>query len=220
MSLRRPINTTSKAVLKLPLPRTKGQLSIEEALKLRKTTRKLSTEQVDLSTVSQLLWALQGITWVEKSREGKKVFHRAAPSAGRTFPLETYVALSNGLFHYEPKKHVLYQLTGKDVRGDLSNAAMTPMNKEAIKTAPLTIVLTADNKKALKASPLLENAARFVHLEAGHAAQNLLLQAGALGLGACTVTSCNVGMIYEALKIPLDHRPIYVIPMGLPEKEK
>jgi len=220
MCLRRSSNTTSKADLKLPLPRAKGQLTVEEVFRLRKTTRKFSTEQVDLSTVSQLLWALQGITRVEKSREGKKTFHRAAPSAGRTFPLETYVALSNGLFHYEPKKHVLYQLNERDVRGDLSNAAMTPMNKEAIKTAPLTIVLTADNKKALKASPLLENATRFAHLEAGHATQNLVLQAAALGLGACTITSCNVTGVYEALKIPLDHRPIYVIPIGLPEKEK
>jgi len=113
---------------------------------------------------------------------------------------------------------MICQLNEKDVRSELSKAAFTPTNKEAVQKAPLTIVVTADNKKALRASPLLENVVRFVHLEAGHAAQNLILQATALGLGACTITSYNTAMVYEALKIPYDHRPIYLIPVGLPEK--
>jgi len=211
--------TKNQRVFELPSPRTEGEMSIEVTFKLRKTTRTLSATEIDLSIISQLLWALQGITWGEKSSKGKKTLHRAAPSAGRTFPLEVYLTLSNGLFQYEPERHVLLRLNGNDAREELSNAAITPLNKEAIKTAPLTIVLTANNKKALSATPLLENALRFVHLEAGHATQNLLLQATALGLGACTITSYNVGTVYETLKIPLDNRPIYLIPIGLPEKE-
>jgi len=205
--------------LKLPPPKTKGNVSVEEALKLRKTTRTLSAKNIGLPNVSQLLWALQGVSWVEKLAEGKSVPHRTAPSAGKTFPLEIYVALRKGLFHYEPKKHVICQLNEKDIRSELSKAAFSPPNKEAVEKAPLTVVVPADNKKALRASPLLENAVRFVHLEAGHAAQNLILQATALGLGACTITSYNTAMVYEALKIPYDHRPIYLIPIGLPEKD-
>jgi len=206
----------NQTVLKLPKPRTRGKLTLEEALKLRKTARTLSTKPIDIATVSQLLWALQGITWVEKTPERKRVFHKAAPSAGKTFPLEVYVALPQGLFRYKPQKHVLDQMNEQDMRGELSKAAATQLNAKAIQNAPLTIVLTADNERALKASPLLENAARFVHLEAGHAAQNLLLQAVALGLGTCTITSFNVGAVYGTLKIPLGHRPIYLLPIGVP----
>lgn len=123
-----------------------------------------------------------------------------------------------GLYCYEPRKHVLRLLSGTDIRDRLSEAAMTPLNKEAIKTAPPTIILAADNRRALKATPLMENAVRFVHLEAGHATQNLILQAFSLGLAVCTITSYNIAAVYEALKLPLDQRPIYVLPIGFPKE--
>ena len=171
-----------------------------------------------MPTASQLLWALQGIANVETSPEGKKILHRTAPSAGKTFPLEVYVGLAKGLFHYEPKKHVLHLLDDKDIREKLSEAAMAPLNKEAIKTAPMTIILAADNKRALAATPLFESAVRFVHLEAGHATQNLILQGISIGLGICTITSYNVAAVYETLKLPSDHRPIYLLPIGFPKE--
>jgi len=204
-------------ILKLPKPQLKDKMTIEEALKSRRTIRKFSDKEIGLPIVSQLLWALQGITNTEKTPEGKKLLHRASPSAGRTYPLEIYLASSNGLYHYEPRRHILSLLNEEDPRVNLSEAAATPLNKEAIKTAPLTIILAADNEKALKATPLMENAVRFVHLEAGHATQNLILQAASFGLGVCTITSYNAAKVYETLKLPLNHRPIYLLPIGFPK---
>ena len=203
-------------VLKLSQPRFKGSMSIEEALKSRRTIRKFSSKEIDPSAISQLLWALQGITYVEKSPEGEEILHRAAPSAGRTYPLEAYVALSTGLYRYESRKHTLHLISKKDIRENLSEAALTPLNKAAIKTAPITLILAANNQRALKATPLMENAVRFIHLEAGHATQNLILQAISLGLGVCTITSYQIAPVYDALKLPLDHRPIYILPIGFP----
>jgi len=205
-------------ILKLSQPRFSGEVSIESTLKSRRTVRSFSSEEIDMSVVSQLLWALQGVTYMEDLPEGKKIFHRAAPSAGRTYPLEVYVALSTGLYRYEPREHALQLTNDEDIRGKLLEAAMTPLNKEAIKTAPLTIVLAADNRRALKATPLFENAMRFVHLEAGHATQNLILQAVSFGLGVCIITSYHVATVYEVLKLPLDHRPIYILPIGFPKE--
>lgn len=205
-------------ILKLCQPRLKGGMSIEEALKSRRTIRSFSSKEIDMSVVSQLLWALQGVTYMDDLPESKKVFHRAAPSAGRTYPLEVYVALPTGLYRYEPREHALQLTNDEDIRGKLSEAAMTPLNKEAIKTAPLTIVLAADNTRALKATPLFENAIRFVHLEAGHAAQNLILQAVSFGLGVCIITSYQVATVYEVLKLPREHRPIYILPIGFPKE--
>jgi SagB-type dehydrogenase family enzyme len=204
-------------VLKLPPPRHRGTMSIEEALTVRRTTRKFSSKEIDLPTISQLLWALQGIAYVETS-EGKKIAHRCAPSAGKTYPLKVYAAFSKCLYRYETRKHELHLMNNTDIREGLSEAAVAPLNREAIKTAPLTIILAADNRRALKATPLLENAVRFTHLEAGHATQNLILQAVSLGLGVCTITSYNTAKVYEASKLPLDHRPVYVIPIGFREE--
>ena len=205
-------------ILKLSQPQFRSGMSIEETLKSRRTVRKVSSKEIDLSVASQLLWALQGVTYVENLPKDKKIFHTTAPSAGRTYPLEVYVACSMGLYRYERKDHILHLISDNDIRSKLSEAAITPLNKEAIKTAPLTIVLAADNRRALKATPLLENAVRFVHLEAGHATQNLILQAVSLGLGVCTITSYNIAAVYEALKLPRNHRPIYILPIGFPKE--
>lgn len=207
-------------ILKLCQPRLKSDMTIEEAIKSRRTIRSFSSKEIDRSVFSQLLWALQGVTYTEDLPEGKKIFHRAAPSAGRTYPLEVYVAFSIGLYRYEPRENTLHLISDEDVRNKLSEAAMTPLNKEAIKTAPLTIVLAADNRRALKATPLFENAIRFVHLEVGHATQNLILQAVSFGLGVCIITSYHVATVYEALKLPREHRPIYVLPIGFPKEQK
>jgi len=206
------------STLKLPQPEFKEKMTVEEAIKQRRTVRSFSSKEITIPAISRLLWALQGITYVENMPNGKKVFHRGAPSAGRTFPLEVYVAFSKGLFHYKPEKHVLHKISDKDTREKLSEAFFTALNKVAIKTAPLTIILAADNERALKATPLFESAVRFVHLEAGHATQNLILQAVSFGLGVCTITSYNVATVYEVLKLPLNHRPIYLLPVGFPRE--
>jgi len=201
-------------VLVLPTPRIKGETSVEEAIMIRRTVRKFSGKDVGLPVVSQLVWVLQGKVWVEDLSEEEKTFHRTAPSAGRSYPLEVYVAFSGGLYRYEAKAHALHLIRGKDVRKELSEAAITPLNREAIKTAPLIIILAMDNQRALKATPLMENAIRFVFLEAGHATQNLILEAASLKLGVCTITSYRVAKVYEALELPRDQRPIYLLPIG------
>ena len=109
----------------------------------------------------------------------------------------------------------------KDLQQALAEAPYyADLNKQAIAIAPLKIILAVDNLKALKVTPLMENAIRFIHLEAGHATQNLLLQATALKLGTCTITSFQLGTVYEALHLPGNLRPIYLITIGYPKKTR
>ncbi|MFX1250911.1 MAG: nitroreductase family protein [Promethearchaeota archaeon] len=56
-------------------------------------------------------------------------------------------------------------------------------------------------------------------LEAGHATQNLILQAACHRLGVCTITSYQLGSVYESLKLPREHRPIYLLPIGFPKRQ-
>ncbi len=204
--------------LKLPEPRLRGHVSVEEALASRRTVRRVSERDVELSAVSQLLWALQGTTRVEEVEGRGRVHHRAAPSAGMTYPLGAYVVYGGGLYRFDPIEHALRSVVEEDVRGSLSEAMVSPLNREAVMDAPLTVILTADNDRAMEATPLMENAVRYVHLEAGHAAQNLALQAASMGLGVCTITSYEAAKVYKALELPRTLRPIYIMPVGYPDE--
>lgn len=208
-----------RKMVELPKPKLKGSLALEEAFLKRRTTRFFQEKDIDLKVISQLLWALQGITYVEDREDEVTIYHRAAPSAGRSFPLEVYMVTPTGFYYYLPQDHRLEQISDEDLRAHLSEAAISRPNQEAIRTVPLTIVLAADNTRALNATPIMENAVRYVHLEAGHAVQNLLLQAASLDLGVCTLTSYQIATVYQALGLPRDHRPIYLLPVGYPASE-
>ena len=58
---------------------------------------------------------------------------------------------------------------------------------------------------------------RYIHLEAGHAAQNTLLQAVSLGLGAVPIGAFEDIRVQEVLGLPADHEPLYLIPIGHPK---
>ena len=62
-----------------------------------------------------------------------------------------------------------------------------------------------------------ERSPRYVHLEAGHTAQNVLLQAVALGLGAVPIGAFYDTEVQNVMSLPEDHQPLYLIPIGHPE---
>ena len=201
----------------LPPPKYEGERSLEELLKARQTCRVISKKKVDLQSISQLLWALYGISDDEGSSE-KEFYHHTVPSSGHAYPLVVYVIWSDGFYHYEPIEHSLHLIRNEDLRDSLSYEGLYDLNRDSIRNAPLTILLTVNNDVIMKITPLMEDALKYAYLEAGHATQNLILQAVALGLGTTTMTSFSVAKVYHVLKIPLNHRPIYILPVGYPEK--
>ncbi|KPK90832.1 MAG: nitroreductase [Anaerolineae bacterium SM23_ 63] len=189
----------------LPEPSLEGQLSLEEALLQRRSVREFSPEPMSISEISQLLWAAQGIT-------GSQGF-RTAPSAGALYPLELYVVLEGGVFHYNPHAHNLTTVSAGDLRADLYRVSL---RQDAILKAPMILVITAvfsrtEAKYGRTRSP------RYIHLEAGHAAQNTLLQAVSLGLGAVPIGAFEDIRVQEVLGLPADHEPLYLIPIGHPK---
>ena len=155
--------TTIGAIVPLPEPASHGTISLEETLATRRSVRKYTTRSLTDAEISQLLWAAQGIT-----RSGRG---RTAPSAGGLYPLELYVVTAEGVFHYRPNHHELVRLADADIRIPLYRAALS---QEAVRDAPAVfVVTTVFERTAVKYG---DRAARYVHLEAGHAAQGLLLQ--------------------------------------------
>ena len=178
-------------------------MSLEQAITQRRSVRSFTDRELTQSQLSQLLWAAQGIT----DPRGL----RAAPSAGALYPLELYVVSSGGLYHYQPDGHRVVTLAEEDLRQAVWEAGL---KQDALRDAPAVFLIAAVYQRtAIKYG---DRAERYVHLEAGHAAQNLLLQAVALGLGGVPIGAFNDDQLHSALSLPQDHAPLYLIPVGYP----
>ena len=184
-----------------PQPVLKGKVSLEEVLASRRSLRSFKEKELDWGQVGQLLWAAQGIT----SPDGK----RTAPSAGALYPLEVYYFFKDGWGHYNPEKHSLEILGSEDKRADLARASL---NQSWIADAPGVFVIVGFVERMAKKYG--ERAERYVMLEAGHACQNLLLQAVALSLGGTSVGAFSDEGIKKILGV--DALPLYVVPVGYP----
>ena len=202
----------SNQVVELPPPRLDGPMSLEEAIANRRSIRRYTDEPLTLQDLSQLLWAAQGITDPERG-------FRAAPSAGATYPLELYVVvgaggvvgLPAGIYHYDPHEHAISLWLEGDLRDQLCEAAL---GQEWVREAPISIVIAAAFERTT--SRYGERGIRYVYLEAGHAAENVYLQAVALGLGTVAVGAFYDSMVEEVLALPEDQDPIYIMPVGHP----
>lgn len=194
-------NTQEDYIIRLPAPLLKGDMSLEEALSKRESVREFSSLPLKPEELSQLLWAMQGKT--------RKWGGRTAPSAGALYPLEIYVVLPEGVFHYQQKDHRLIRTMNRDLRNTLANAAL---GQNCIWKAPAVFVVTAVYERV--ARKYSGRAERYVKMEAGHAAQNLLLQAVSLGLGAVPVGAFQDDRVQRVLNLPADHEPLYLIPAG------
>lgn len=195
-------------MIQLPAPRTEGTLTLEETLAMRRSVREFSDAPLTLDELGQLLWAAQGIT--------HPAGYRTAPSAGALYPLEMYVMTGEGVYHYEPAEHRLSLHEQGDLRPALHRVAL---RQDPVLNAPAVFVLTAVYER-LEQKYGGERSPRYVHLEAGHAAQGLLLQAVALGLGAVPIGAFVDDQVKEVLSLPDRHQPLYLIPVGHPDQGK
>ncbi len=185
----------------LPKPNQNGSMSLEQAIAARRSRRDFSPQSLTLEQIGQLAWAAQG--------QDARSRYRTTPSAGATFPLELFVVTNDGLFHYLPAKHSLEKLTGQDLRAELSSAAW---GQEFVEAAPLTLVFAAEFSKTT--NHYGKRGVRYVYMEAGHAAQNVHLQAEVLGLGSVAVGAFDDSSVSRVLSLPKNLEPIYMVTVG------
>lgn len=188
----------------LPAPETQGGMSLNEALSRRRSVRGFDAKALGQQQLGQLLWAAQGIT-------DPATGHRAAPSAMAIYPLTVYVCTADGVFTYEPSGHKLVRVSTEDRRADVTQS---PRGGQA---APVSFVFTGDPSKFGSRFP--DRAAAFVYLEVGHAAENLALEATALGLATVTQGGIDAAKVSEALNLPEGTMVVYTMPVGYPVAE-
>lgn len=191
----------------LPAPSRHGIRSLESCLDLRRSIRHFSTAPLSDANVGQLLWAVQGF-----SEDGRPV----VPSAGGLGGLEVHLVDVLGIWRYQAAQQGLALERAGDMRAALSKAAG---GQECIAEAPITVVLVGVDDR-IEARYGRARGARYVILEAGHAAQNLLLQATALDLGAVPVGAFDDDEIRRLLELPGGRNPLYLIPVGIPTADQ
>jgi SagB-type dehydrogenase family enzyme len=194
--------------IKLPEPSYTSNVSVEEALSKRRSIRAYSGDNLTIEEVSQLLWAAQGIT----SPGGG----RTAPSAGALYPLELYLVVGDvegidkGVYKYIPgEEHDLEKVKDGDMRAELAEAAG---KQESVKDAAIDIVFTAVYERTMR--KYKERGIRYVHMEAGHAAQNVYLQAVSLDLGTVVIGAFIDSEVKKIVNAGEQEEPLYIMPVG------
>jgi len=187
-------------------------MSLEETIARRRSVREYKGEPLSLSQLSQVLWAAQGLTDARGLR--------AAPSAGATYPLEVFVtigmdgveSLEPGMYHYNVTKHSISLYKEGDHRGKLATAAL---DQGFISQAPVDIIICAIYERTSRY--YRRRAERYVHMDAGHAGENIHLQAVALGLATVMVGAFEDDKVSTVMDLSAEVKPLYIIPLGKPK---
>ncbi|MEL6890203.1 MAG: SagB/ThcOx family dehydrogenase [Actinomycetota bacterium] len=198
-------NTRFTEVAPLPTPDNDGATPLEAVLEQRRSGRSFRGDPLALQHVGQLLWAGQGIT----DADG----HRTAPSAGARYPIELYAVTPDSVGHYLPADHALQQRADTSAFALLADSAF---GQDFVSTAPLIVVVTG-----VVARTRVEYGAAaddLMQREAGHVAQNVLLQATALGLAAVPVGGFDPAAAARSLALPPGEDVLYLIPAGHPAR--
>lgn len=209
--------TDSNIVIDLPRPSNVGEVSLEQALSERRSVRSYTPDSISLDEVSQLLWACQGVSAVS-TKSGTAVSLRTAPSAGALYPLSLYLiaeripGVQPGIYRYEqggqPGEHQLVLV--RKMPQPNAELARSMLGQECVKQAAVNILICGDvSRMEIIYS---ERSERYMWIETGHAAQNVCLQATALGLGTVTVGAFVDDVVKKFLAV--DQTPLYNIAVG------
>jgi len=208
VEIRNPPLTSSSTRLHKPL--RESACALERALHERRSVREFGAAPLSPAAVSQLLWSAQGV-----SHDG----HRTAPSAGALYPLALYLVaghvrdLAAGVYRYEPAEHRLSQVAAGDRRNALAEAAQG--QRWIADAAAILAIAAVERRTAVKYG---NRGVRYIHMEAGHAGQNVLLQAAALGLGAAPVGAFEDDAVAAVLSLRASEEPLYLIAVGEPRE--
>ena len=195
----------------LPLPSQRG-MSLEEAITRRRSIRRFSSQPLSQLQLSHILWAAQGITHASLKS-------RTVPSAGATYPLDIFVVCGqncleetgDGIYHYNIDSHSLTLHHKGDIRFELARAAL---DQEYVYQAPVDIVICVLYERTCLHYG--KRGERYVHIEAGHAGQNIYLEAAALGLATVAIGAFRDEQVGEVLRLAEPYKPLYIMPVGRP----
>ena len=195
----------------LPSPR-KLEMSLQEALEKRRSSRDFSGEPIAEEMVAALLWAANGIN--------RKNFKRTTPSALNWQDVSVYVVQANGIWKYLPKRHALLFIEGKDQRehfGEIKTWMKLASQhlvfvSDARKTETFTTKLLDKTFKVDFSEGELNERARAINV--GVKVQAVYLAAVAMGLGCTCRLLVDDQKARELMKLAPDEKIMAICSVG------
>mgnify|MGYP003350526552 CR=1 FL=1 len=178
-----------------------------------KSIRNFSGEIIGIQTVIDLLWSAYGECL---TIDGKQ--HRSVPSAGALYPLMIHVGLFTKTDDLEIGVYkVLYDQTGsvglRLVSTDMLRFARAFLNPAGIQKG-IQGVIAISGSFALSNQKYGNRSMLYVPLEAGHSAQNVLLEATHQGVATLEIGGFVDELIARAIDLPEDYHPLTLIAFG------
>jgi hypothetical protein len=205
-------DTTELQPIILPKPETEGGKSVLASLLVRKTTRSISSRELPLQVISNLLWAGFGVNR-ESGSLGKK--GRTAPSASNSQEIDLYVALPEGIYLYKAVNHQLLPVAEGDfrARSGRRNAATAPLNIFYIADLSRYDLGPAQPDREI-GDPEVQKS--YYYTDTGFIAQNIYLYAASFGLAAW-FHNCDKENTVREFKLKPTQRVLFAQTVGYPE---
>lgn len=183
-------------------PALTGGVTLMQALSQRQSSRSFSNRAIPDSMLSGLLWAAAG---VNRASSGK----RTAPSAMNRQEISLYVAMAEGLYLYDAKKHALKLVVAGDLR------ALTG-SQDFVKNAFMNIVYVADMSSA--AGSNREGKVLYAGADTGFIGQNVYLYCAANGLATVIRGYIDKDRLEKAMKLSSSRMIVLAQTVGYPGK--
>ncbi len=196
----------------LPMPEKDGGKSVLASLLERKTTRSISSKELPMQVISNLLWAGFG---VNRDTAGFDKKGRTAPSASNSQEIDLFVALPGGVYIYEPIHHHLLPVAEGDFRAR--------SGRRSAATAPLNIFYIVDLSR-YDLGPTQPDRAigdpevqkSYYYTDTGFIAQNIYLYAASFGLAAW-FHNCDKENTIREFNLKPTQRVLFAQTVGYPE---
>ncbi|MDR0368224.1 MAG: SagB/ThcOx family dehydrogenase [Bacteroidales bacterium] len=176
--------------IELPAPEKTGGKPLMEALSDRQSTREFSDKELDLQTLSNLLWSAYGF-----NRDNMRV----VPSANNKQEFTVYAVLKSGVYAYDAKENSLILKVAGDLREKTGK-------QDFVTVAPLNLVYVADLN--------ITSHREMAGIDCGFIAQNVYLYCASAGLGTVVRGWFDSEEIKAAFGLPENQEPILTQTVG------
>ena len=196
----------------LPQPEKDGGKSILASLLERKTVRAISSKELPMQVLSNLLWAAFG---VNRNSAGFGKAGRTAPSASNSQEIDLYVALPAGVYIYEAIEHQLLPVVKGDfrARSGRRSAANAPLNIFYIVDLSRYDLGPTQPDRSI-GDPEVQKS--YYYTDTGFIAQNIYLYAASSGLAAW-FHNCDKENTIREFNLKPTQRVLFAQTVGYPE---
>lgn len=187
--------------LPLPSPRTTGGAPLMDVLRRRHSSHEFLPDELPPQMLSDLLWAAFGINRLDSGG-------RTAPSALNAQEMDIYLALPEGLFLFDARRHELRPVVSQDVRRATGY-------QDFVDSAPLDLIFVADHSR-MKLVPASKRSS-YASVAAGAISQNIYLFCASGGLGTVARAWFDRSALASAMGLGPDQQILLTQTVGYPK---